>query len=56
MKLLNESTKPLTQTDIEKELNMPKAAVSRNIHSLEYKGLIEIEKIGMSNFIRVKKH
>jgi len=55
MKLLNESSKPLTQTAIEKELNMPKAAVSRNIHSLERKGLIEIEKAGMSHFIRVKK-
>ena len=55
MKVLNESSKPLTQTEIEKILNMPKAAVSRNVHSLERKGLIEIEKVGMSNFIRIKK-
>lgn len=55
MKVLNESSKPLTQTEIEKILNMPKAAVSRNIHSLERKGLIEIEKVGMSNFIQIKK-
>jgi len=55
MKVLNESSKPLTQTSIEKILNMPKAAVSRNIHSLEHKGLIEIEKVGMSNFVRIKK-
>lgn len=55
MKLLNESPKPLTQTAIEKELDMPKAAVSRNIHSLRSKGLIEIEKVGMSNFIHIKK-
>jgi hypothetical protein len=55
MKLLGESPKPLTQTAIEKELDMPKAAVSRNIHSLEQKGLIEIEKVGMSNFIHIKK-
>jgi uncharacterized membrane protein len=55
MKILNESSKPLTQTEIEKILNMPKAAVSRNVHSLERKGFIEIEKAGMSNFIRIKK-
>lgn len=55
IKVLNESSEPLTQTAIEKLLNMPKAAVSRNIHSLERKGLIEIEKAGMSNFVRLKK-
>ncbi|GAG42324.1 unnamed protein product, partial [marine sediment metagenome] len=44
-----------TQVEIEKELDIPKAAVSRNVHSLEIKGLIEIEKIGMSNLIRLKK-
>ena len=45
----------LTQTDIQKELDMPKASVSRNIRRLELKGLIEKEKIGMSNLIRIKK-
>ena len=55
MQLLIDSENPLTQTDIQKELEIPKAAVSRNIHSLEIKGLIEIEKIGMSHLIRLKK-
>jgi len=55
IRLLIDKKVPLTQTDIEKELNIPKAAVSRNVHSLELKGLIEIEKIGMSNLIRIKK-
>ena len=55
MKLLMESKTPLTQANIQKELNIPKAAVSRNTHALEFKGLIEIEKIGMSNLIRIKK-
>lgn len=55
MQLLRESKNPLTQTTIEKELQIPKAAVSRNIHTLERKGLIEIEKAGMSHFIHVKK-
>ena len=55
MKLLIEKKRPLTQTAIQKELNIPKAAVSRNIGSLEIKGLVEKENIGMSNLIRLKK-
>ena len=56
MELLIKRNRPLTQTEIQQELKMPKAAVSRNIHSLEIKGLVEIEKIGMSNLIKIKKH
>jgi uncharacterized membrane protein len=52
--LINKKT-PLTQTEIQRELNIPKAAVSRNIRGLEMKGLIEKEQIGMSNLIRIKK-
>jgi uncharacterized membrane protein len=55
MKLLIDRKIPLTQTDIQRELNIPKAAVSRNIRGLELKGLIEKEQIGMSNLIRLKK-
>ena len=55
MELLIETKRPLTQVEIEKELGIPKAAVSRNVHSLEIKGLVEIETIGMSNLIRLKK-
>lgn len=55
MKLLIEKDKPLTQTEIEEELKLPKSSVSRNIHTLEMKGLIEKEKIGMSNKICIKK-
>ena len=55
VQLLIDFKRPLTQVEIQKELDMPKAAVSRNVHSLEIKGLIEIEKIGMSNLIRLKK-
>ncbi|MDH7507004.1 MAG: winged helix-turn-helix transcriptional regulator [Candidatus Thermoplasmatota archaeon] len=55
MKLLVENKAPLTQTEIQKMLNIPKAAVSRNIRRLELKGLIEKEQIGMSNLIRIKK-
>lgn len=55
MQLLSETTMPLTQTDIQKELQIPKASVSRNVHGLERKGLIEKEQIGMSNLIRLKE-
>ncbi len=55
MQLLHERNIPLTQTDIQKELQIPKASVSRNVHGLERKGLIEKEQIGMSNLIRLKK-
>jgi uncharacterized membrane protein len=55
VQLLNNVKRPLTQVDIQKVLKIPKAAVSRNVHSLEIKGLIEIEKVGMSNLIRLKK-
>jgi uncharacterized membrane protein len=54
--ILEEKKVPLTQTDIQKEINIPKAAVSRNIRGLERKGLIEKEQIGMSNLIRLKRH
>jgi len=54
MQLLHERNVPLTQTDIQKELQIPKASVSRNIHGLERKGLIAKEQIGMSNLIRLK--
>lgn len=55
MKLLIESKIPMTQTEIQKELGIPKASVSRNIRRLEIKSLIEKEQIGMSNLIRLKK-
>jgi uncharacterized membrane protein len=55
MQILHKRNIPMTQTDIQKELQIPKASVSRNIHGLERKGLIEKEQIGMSNLIRLKK-
>ncbi|KYK27011.1 hypothetical protein AYK20_03145 [Thermoplasmatales archaeon SG8-52-1] len=55
MNLLIDKNIPMTQTEIQKELKIPKAAVSRNIRGLEIKGLIEKEQMGMSNLIRIKK-
>jgi len=55
IQILQERNIPLTQTDIQKTLQIPKASVSRNIRGLERKGLIEKEQIGISNLIRLKK-
>jgi uncharacterized membrane protein len=53
--ILQKANHPLTQTDLQRELQIPKASVSRNLHSLERKGLIEKEQIGMSKLVRLKK-
>ncbi|MBT4257843.1 HTH domain-containing protein [archaeon] len=55
MKYLIEKNKPVTQSKISKELNIPKASVSRNIVSLELKGFVEKENVGVSTIIRLKK-
>ncbi|MFH2028201.1 MAG: MarR family transcriptional regulator [Nanoarchaeota archaeon] len=55
MRLLIEKDNPMTQKEIEKGLNIPKASISRNINSMELKGLIEKEKTGMTNIIKLKK-
>lgn len=47
------SKKPLTQKNIEIELGLPKSSVSRNINSLQRKGLITKEQRGMSNLIKL---
>ena len=55
MKFLIEKNHPVIMSKIVKELNLPKSSVSRNISSLELKGLIEKESIGVSTMIRLKK-
>lgn len=55
MKFLIEKNKPVTQSKIGMELNIPKASVSRNIVSLELKGFVEKENVGVSTIIRLKK-
>ena len=47
--------KPVTQGELERRLGLPKASLSRNLVSLEAKGLLQKEKAGMSNIIRLKK-
>lgn len=53
MKLLIEKNKPTTQAEIQKELKLPKASTSRNINSLELKGLIEKQRAGTTNIIKL---
>ena len=55
MKFLIEKNHPVIMSKIVKELNLPKSSVSRNISSLELKGLIEKESVGVSTMIRLKK-
>lgn len=54
MQLLIEKKKPLTQAQIQSQINIPKASISRNIKSLELKGMIEKEQAGMSNIIKLR--
>lgn len=55
VKVILQENKPITQSKIQSLLKLPKASVSRNIHSLELKGIIEKERTGMSNIIKLKK-
>lgn len=55
VELLISRDKPLTQTEIEEELKIPKSSISRNIRTLELKGVIEKERTGMSNKIALKQ-
>jgi uncharacterized membrane protein len=55
MKFLIDKRMPVIMGNIVKELNIPKASVSRNIATLELKGLVEKENIGVSTMIRLKK-
>ena len=51
--LIKKSKESLTQKNIEKKLGLPKSSVSRNISSLQRKGLITKEQKGMSNLIKL---
>jgi len=55
VKILFNEKKPLTQGQLMERMKIPKASVSRNLRTLELKGVIEKEKAGMSNIIRLKK-
>lgn len=50
-----EKKKRVTQKRLEKDLDIPKSSLSRNINSLINKGLIEKRKKGMTNILILKK-
>jgi DNA-binding MarR family transcriptional regulator len=53
LKILIERRK-ITQKEIEKILEIPKSSVSRNIRTLEIKGVITKERVGQTNYILLK--
>jgi uncharacterized membrane protein len=55
VRILFNEKKPLTQGQLMEKMKIPKASISRNLKTLELKGVIEKEKAGMSNIIRLKK-
>jgi len=53
VKILREH-KELTQKELEKIMVIPKSSISRNIQSLSAKGIIEIKKRGITNYLSLK--
>ena len=43
--------KRITQKELENQLNIPKSSISRNIKTLEIKGIIKKEKVGQTNYL-----
>lgn len=54
--ILERHREGITQSRIRKELDLPKASLSRNVKSLERKGIIVKSEKGMTNHISLKKH
>lgn len=46
----------ITQAELQKQTNLPKASLSRNIETLTKKGIIIKEEKGMTNIIFIKKN
>lgn len=55
LKTLEKHKKPVSQKTIEREVDMPKSSLSRNIDSLIKKGIIKKERRGMTNMIYFSK-
>lgn len=51
--ILKEKSK-ITQKELENLMQIPKSSVSRNLRTLEIKGIIEKEQIGQTNYISLK--
>lgn len=55
LKLVKNNGGKITQAEIQKTLNYPKAALSRNLDSLIKKDIIEKERKGMSMLVKIKQ-
>lgn len=45
----------ISQKNLTKMMNIPKASVSRNVQSLSSRGVVEVSKSGITNFVSLKK-
>ncbi|MDD3083540.1 MAG: winged helix-turn-helix transcriptional regulator [Candidatus ainarchaeum sp.] len=54
--LINENAGKITQAELQKKLNYPKASLSRNLNTLIKKEIIEKERKGMTMLIKIKKN
>lgn len=55
IKILKEKGK-ITQKELENIMKIPKSSISRNIKTLEIKGIVKKENIGITNYIHLKKY
>ena len=44
----------ITQKELEKQMEIPKSSISRNIQTLVIKGIIKKEQVGVTNYISLK--
>ncbi len=56
MKYLEKKKKPVTQAELQREIGLPKASLSRNIDTLIKKGIVGKERKGMTNIIFINKN
>ncbi len=54
IELLERNNGKITQAQLQKTLNYPKAALSRNLQTLEKKEIIEKERKGMTMLVKIK--
>ena len=52
--IILKNKKPMTQTQIQFELKLPKSSISRNIETMVKKGVLKKEQMGMSNLVSIK--
>lgn len=56
MNYLEKKKKPVTQAELQREIGLPKASLSRNIDTLIKKGIVSKERKGMTNIIFINKN